>query len=162
MIIEKIEKKLISYYQGNVNDIDHFMKVHSYAKMIAELENLSQETIYIIEIAAIVHDIACPLCREKYGIADPSKQEQESEALLRPFLEEFDIPTILLERIIYLVSHHHTYVNVDGIDYQILIEADFIVNATENISYRDRLPMSKEYLFKTNTGKELLKSIFSL
>ena len=30
-----------------------------------------------------------------------------------------------IERVKYLVGHHHTYDNIDGLDYQILIEADF-------------------------------------
>ena len=38
----------------------------------------------------------------------------------------------MIERIAYLVGHHHTLTNIDGMDYQILIEADFIANATEN------------------------------
>lgn len=37
-----------------------------------------------------------------------------------------------IDRICYLVGHHHTYVNVDGIDYRILLEADFLVNAYED------------------------------
>ena len=42
----------------------------------------------ILEIAAIVHDIACPLCREKYGRADGYLQEQESELWLLLNLEK--------------------------------------------------------------------------
>ena len=32
----------------------------------------------------------------------------------------------------YLVGHHHTLKDIEGIDYQILIEADYIVNAYES------------------------------
>jgi hypothetical protein len=31
----------------------------------------------------------------------------------------------LVERVCYLVGHHHTYTNIDGPDYQILVEAGF-------------------------------------
>lgn len=46
---------------------------------IAELENVDDETRYIIEAAAITHDIACPLCREKYGNTNGKHQEVEGE-----------------------------------------------------------------------------------
>ena len=65
MIISKIMKKMISYSEGNLHDIHHFMLVWSYAKTIGELEKLDTESQLILEIAAILHDIACPLCRRK-------------------------------------------------------------------------------------------------
>ena len=37
----------------------------------------------------------------------------------------------LIDRISYLIAHHHTVTGIDGMDYQILIEADFLVNAAE-------------------------------
>ena len=37
-----------------------------------------------------------------------------------------------MNRVTYLVGHHHSPEQIDGIDYQILIEADYIVNASEN------------------------------
>ena len=37
------------------------------------------------------------------------------------------------------MSHHHTYTGVDGLDYQILLEADYIVNASENHYRRENL-----------------------
>ena len=86
---ERISLKMIDFYRGSLHDIEHFLKVHAYALLIGRLEDLDEKTQRTLEIAAIVHDIACPLCREKYGAAYGDKQEIESEALLRPFLEEF-------------------------------------------------------------------------
>ena len=37
-----------------------------------------------------------------------------------------------MNRVAYLVGHHHSPEQIDAIDYQILIEADYIVNASEN------------------------------
>ena len=34
----------------------------------------------------------------------------------------------MIRRVEYLVGHHHTYKDIDGLDYQILVEADFLVN----------------------------------
>ena len=39
-------------------------------------------------MAVVIHDIACPLCRQKYGNADGKNQEKESEPLVREFLAD--------------------------------------------------------------------------
>jgi len=36
------------------------------AKITGSLEGIDEKTFDTLEIAAIVHDISCPLCREKY------------------------------------------------------------------------------------------------
>lgn len=60
-------EKMIKFYNGNLHDINHFLKVYAYAKTIGELEKLDAGVQEILELAAVVHDIACPICREKYG-----------------------------------------------------------------------------------------------
>lgn len=67
MSISGIIQKMIDFYDGNLHDIDHFLKVWSYAKPIGEQESIDSETQRVLEVAAVVHDIACPLCRRKYG-----------------------------------------------------------------------------------------------
>ena len=125
-------EKMIDFYQGNLRDIEHFLKVWAYAKTIGEQESVDENTQGILELAAVVHDISCPLCREKYGNTNGKNQELESEPLVKEFFEEMPVSEQKVERIIWLVTHHHTYTNIDGIDYQILIEADFLVNASES------------------------------
>lgn len=132
MIKEQMIEKMIVFCQGNTHDISHFLKVLSFASLIGRMESLDETDLNTLEYAAIVHDIACPLCRLKYGHTKGGYQEWESEPLLRLFLEEFPISESVKERVIYLVSHHHTYHPVDGIDHQILLEADFLVNAGES------------------------------
>lgn len=160
MKIEEIMKKMIVYADGNHHDINHFMKVHSFARTIGLSEGLDDHTQYILEAAAIVHDIACPLCRIKYGNTNGKHQEEESEVLLREFFKDTDITNDALERIIYLVTHHHTYTGVDGIDYQILLEADFLVNGDESEKYKNQIKEFEKNVFKTSSGRWLLEEIF--
>jgi len=159
MLKAKVTEKMIDYYNGSVNDISHFLKVHSYAKTIAALESVEPKTLLTIELAAIVHDIACPLCRNKYGNVAGNLQELESPALLAPFFDEFDIDEDMKNRIVWLVSHHHTVTDVDGIDYQILLEADFLVNAEKLADNRQAIMDFRSKVFKTESGKRLLDSI---
>lgn len=157
---ERISLKMIDFYRGSLHDIEHFLKVHAYALLIGRLEGLDERTQRTLEIAAIVHDIACPLCREKYGAAYGDKQEIESEALLRPFLEEFALDKEMLERIVYLVSRHHTTTGVDGEDYRILLEADFLVNASEGNLSRGAVEAFYESTVRTDAARALFQSIY--
>ena len=162
MAISNIMQKMIEYSNGNLHDINHFIKVWTYAKNIAELEGVKKDTLYILEIAAITHDIACPLCREKYGNTNGKYQEIEGESLVRDFLKDTDLSQEQIERIAYLIAHHHTFKDIDGIDYQILIEADYIVNAEESSYSNENIKNFSEKFFKTKTGINLLKNIFGL
>ena len=64
------------------------------------------------------------------------------------------------ERIIYLVTHHHTYTNVEGMDYQILLEADYLVNADESEYSDEAVRNFRERVFKTQSGLHMLDSIY--
>ncbi len=159
MLKAQMTAKMIEYYNGALNSVTHFLKVHNYARTIAVLEKVDAETLDTIEFAAIVHDIACPLCRQKYGHAAGNLQELESPALLKPFLSQFQLSEDVRERIIWLVAHHHTYTNVDGIDHRILLEADFLVNAEKLAGNHDAIKEFRSNVFRTSTGISLLNSI---
>ena len=161
-MLEKLFLKMLELYAGNRSDIEHFVKVHAYARQLGLLEGLDARTQFTLEAAAIVHDIACPLCREKYGNTLGSNQERESEAILRPFLAEFELDPDTLERIVYLVSRHHTYTGVDGADCQILLEADFLVNAGESGYSRETIESFRSSVFKTASGLRLLHGIYGV
>ena len=160
MKISEIMEKMIAFSKGNIHDINHFMCVWTYAKTIGELENLDQETQYILEVAAITHDIACPFCREKYGNTNGKYQEKEGMPIVKEFLADTGMSEAQIERVAYLVGHHHTYKDIDGMDYQILVEADFLVNYFEDGLDKEHIKKSAEKIFKTETGKKIVKEMF--
>ena len=162
MRIAEITKKMIEYSQGNLHDINHFLKVYGFAKTIGECEGLDGETQTILEAAALVHDIACPLCREKYGNTNGKYQEKEGMLLTAEFLEGTGLSAEMTDRIVYLVGHHHTLTEIDGMDYQILIEADYLVNADESGYSRENIQNMRDKVFRTATGIVLLKSIYGV
>ena len=153
----KLIRQMIAFDHGSTHDVEHFLKVYAYARTIGKLTGLDEETQRILEIASIVHDIACPLCREKYGRADGRLQEQESEPILRDFLAGYNLPEKVLERVIFLVCHHHTITGVDGLDWRILLEADFLVNAQENGMTAQQMDSAREAFFRTEAGCEMLR-----
>lgn len=162
MNVSEIAARMIQYSNGNLHGINHFMKVYAYAKTIGECEGLDSKTQATLEVAAILHDIAIPLCLQKYGNADGPYQEAEGAILAGEFLKDSGCPDELVQRVVFLVGHHHTLKDVIGMDYQILIEADYIVNADEGNLSQENIRNTMESVFKTGTGISLLKSIYGL
>lgn len=160
--ISQLMEQMIVFSNGNLHDITHFITVWTYAKTIGELEGLDADTQYLLEATAIVHDIACPFCREKYGRADGKLQEKEGPALVRAFLADSGMTEAQVERIAYLVGHHHTLTGIDGMDYQILIEADYLVNASEKTYSPANVQNFMNTSMKTESGKKLAKALFRL
>ena len=68
---------LSELYKGDAKRIQHFCKVHSYAKLIAETENVDKKCLFTIEAAALTHDIGIHFCEEKYGNCNGKLQEKE-------------------------------------------------------------------------------------
>ncbi len=162
MTISQIIEKMIAYSKGNIHDIDHFIRVWTYARTIGELEGLDRENLFVLETAAITHDIACPICREKYGNTNGKHQESEGQHLVRCFLADTGMTQQQIDRVAYLVGHHHTYREIDGLDYQILIEADFIANCSEIGCSENKIRYFMDEWMKTESGKQLVRDVFCI
>ena len=160
MLIAQLTEKMIQRSKGNLHDINHFLKVHAYARTIGIREGLPAETQTILEAAALVHDIACPLCREKYGNTNGKHQEREGVVLAEEFLRDSGLSQTARDRVVYLVGHHHTPQGVDGPDYQILLEADYLVNADEGHCSPENIRSTRDKIFRTKTGIALLDAIY--
>jgi HD superfamily phosphodiesterase len=159
-MLNKLHMAMIELYKGDSRRIQHFCKVHSYARLIAQMENVDYKTLFIIETAALTHDIGIHTCEEKYGECGGRLQEKEGPALAKELLERLGFETDISERVQYLIAHHHTYSNIDGIDYQILVEADFLVNMYEDGVSKDAVLKAYNNIFKTEYGKYICKDMF--
>ncbi|MGI6254613.1 MAG: GNAT family N-acetyltransferase [Acutalibacter sp.] len=148
------------YEQGCTQRVNHFLKVHAFAKTIGEGEGYSPETRQLLEAAALVHDIGIKPSLEKYGREDGPCQEKEGPAPAREMLERLGYLPDFVERVCFLVGHHHTYTNIDGPDYQALVEADFLVNIFENNLQRPAIEEIEKKIFHTATGKTLLETLY--
>ena len=162
MTIAQILNKMIAASNGNIHDIDHRLRVWAYARTIGELKGLDAETQYLLEVASITHDIACPLCREKYGNTNGKYQELEGAVLVRAFLAGTGMTETQIARVAYLVGHHHTLRDIHGMDYQILIEADYIANASENGYAKESVIHFLNTIMKTASGRQLAASVLGI
>lgn len=161
-MINDLYLAMIELYSGDAKRIQHFTKVHSYAKLIGETERLDSKSLIILEVAALTHDIGIHTCEEKYGDCNGKLQEKEGPEIAEKLLRKLGFENDIVERVLYLIAHHHTYNDICGIDYQILVEADFIVNIMEEQLNKTSALSVYNNIFKTDTGKLICKNMFSL
>jgi len=152
---------MVNYYSGDTKRINHFMKVLGYASLICDSENMDTETRLIIEMAAIVHDIGIKISEEKYNSSSGHYQQIEGPAEARRMLGKLKVKENIIERCCWLIANHHTYTNIEDIDHQILVEADFLVNIDEDEISKEATHKVKEEIFKTKAGIELLAHLFN-
>ena len=154
--------KMIAFDEGDPKRIQHFVKVHSFAKLIGELEKLDDHTLYTLEAAAYLHDIGIRIAEEKFGRNDGKLQEQEGPEPAGKLMRECGFEEDVISRVQYLIAHHHTYQGIDGQDYQILVEADFLVNHFEGNSSPAAIGATLHTIFRTQTGKDICREMFAL
>lgn len=157
---ERVLRAAIAYNGTDAARIHHLIKVTGFAQAIAEAEVTDEDTRYTLEIAAILHDIGIHEAERKHGSSAGPYQEQEGPAVARSILEPLGMPEEITERVCWLIAHHHTVKPIGGMDHQILLEADFLVNA-----YEDQLPHAAAETFcrtvaRTKTGTEMIRSLY--
>ena len=152
----------MDFFQTDAKRIQHFIKVYEFARLIGEEEHLSEEELTILQSAAIVHDVGIRPAEEQYQRCDGKLQEQlgpkEAEKLLQGLFYSQDI----IDRVCYLVGHHHTYQNIDGIDYQILVEADFLVNSFEAHLAPEGIITFRDHVFRSESAIRMLNDMWGL
>lgn len=159
-LLDTLFQEMVVYYGGDPERIQHFIKVHSFSAYIGRKENISEEEQIILEAAAYVHDIGIKAAERIYGSSDGKYQEELGPELAEDMLGKCGFSEVQVQRVSYLVGHHHTYTDMDGSDYQILVEADFLVNLHENHSSGHAIQTAYDKIFKTETGKMLCKTMF--
>lgn len=158
--IDHLIAEMIEYYSGDPKRIQHFIKVHGFARLIGSMEGLGEDALFSLETAAVVHDIGIRLCEEKYGDCSGKLQEKEGPPIAGALLKKLGFEQSVTDRVCWLVGHHHTYSNIDSFDYQILVEADFLVNLYEESLPRESCEAVLKNIFRTESGINLCKKLF--
>lgn len=152
--------RMMDYDKGKPELIQHFLKVHQFARLIGGAEGLDPQTMHILEIASIVHDIGIPPSLRIYGDDAGRHQEELGPAEAEKMLQSLGYNADVIARVSRLVGRHHTYTDILGADHQILIEADFLVNLFENHAGPEAIRRAYETIFTTDAGKALLRMQF--
>ncbi len=158
------KKKLVDEMKQVFRDTpfwaEHTMRVLANAETIAKGEGVSAEMQNIISATAILHDIGAVEAVRKHGSASAKYQELEGPAVARQLLTKCDYPDEVVDRVAFIVGHHHSPEVIDGIDFQIQWEADLLENL-----HRQKASITPEEMnsrvranFKTKTGLALAES----
>jgi uncharacterized protein len=158
--IQNVMMKMIEYDAGDPKRIQHFIKVYQFAKLIAEMEHVDKNTQEIIEVSALVHDIGIHASEQKYHSSAGNYQELEGPPIAQALLKGLGYSDEVISRVCWLVGHHHTYHNIQDMDHQILVEADFLVNAYEDNLTASAISDVLSKIFKTPSGKRLLQTMY--
>lgn len=159
--IARLVEAMADYDRGDPMRIHHFLKVHSLAAVIGRREGLDEDTLFVLETAAIVHDIGIHLAEQRHGSSAGTWQEKEGPAEARRLLTAVGGYTeAQIRRVEYLVGHHHTYTHIEGADYQILVEADFLVNIFEDHLTPHAVERIRRKIFRTPTALRLFDAMY--
>lgn len=159
-MVENILYKMIEYFSDDVKRINHSIKVNSFARNIGISENVNNDELFILEVSSILHDIGIKEAEKIYNSSSGKYQEMLGPDIAKKILLEFNININILDRIFYLIGNHHSYDKIEGIDYQILIESDFLVNVYEdNMNINIKKNIYTKY-FKTKTGKKIYNDLY--
>jgi len=159
-LVKDVIFKMIKYFGNDVRRINHAMKVYGFAKTIGEFEAISNEKLQILEVAAILHDIGIKESERKYNLSSGTYQEIEGPPIALELLSDFKLESEFIDRVCYLIGNHHTYSRIDYIDFQILVEADLLVNIFEDSLSEQTINHLKEKYFKTRSGILFLEGMY--
>ena len=157
---EEIIKEMILYFNNDVRRINHALKVYAFCAAIADLEKLDDKNRLIVKLSGILHDIGIKEAERKYNSSAGPYQEKEGPAIAKQIMEKYPIDTEIIERVCHIVGHHHSYGKIDGPDFQILVEADFLVNIYEDEMDGQAVASIRSKYFKTKAAVELLDTMY--
>ncbi len=161
--LARLMRAMVRYDSGDVRRIQHFVKVHDFAATIGVSEGLDEETQFVLEAAAILHDIGIHLAEAMYGNCNGKAQEELGPGEARKLLSEVGgFSAGQVERICWLIGHHHTYTGVTASDHRILLEADFLVNSFEDNLSPDAVANFRDKVFRSPSAIALLNDMWGL
>jgi HD superfamily phosphodiesterase len=152
--------EMIKYFGKDVRRINHALKVYSFASLIATYEVQDQFSIEVVAYSSLLHDIGIKNSEIKYGSSSGNYQEIEGPPVVKEILASLKIDNAVIDRVCFLVAHHHTYNKIDGTDFRILVEADFLVNVFEDGLEQNTIKNVYNNVFKTEAGRNLLKTMY--
>jgi len=157
---EQYSNQLKQHFGQDQRRIAHAFKVCAVAERIMDGEGVNDTLRKIITITALLHDVGIKIAEEKYQSSAGPYQEIEGPPIVRAIMEQCQETKELIERVVYIVGGHHTATKNDGLDFQIIWEADLFVNIEEDNIHTNNNQKMQELIaknFRTPTGIQIAK-----
>jgi len=157
-------KEMKEYFGMDQKRINHALNVLEKAESIAEQEGITdKKMLEVIRLTAIFHDIGIHEAEKKYKSTAGKYQEQEGPPIAEKLMSRINVDQEIQERVLHIISYHHTFSKIDGKDFQIIWEADMLANLEEKDLFKDKdhYPYI-DNTFSTKAGKEKLKKAYQV
>ena len=158
--IAKVALAMMQKNSGDIRRIEHSLKVYGYAQLLGVAESLNEKTLEILELTALLHDIGIHVAEKKYAKSASHYQETEGPPVARDILTSLEFNPETVDRVCFIISKHHTFTAVDGVDFQLLVEADFLVNSTEDHMTDHQIIHFAKNIFRSESGFIYLRKLF--
>ena len=132
--------RAVEYNENDALRIHHLIRVHTFARIIGKSDGFDESNQKIAELAALLHDIGIHNAEKKYDSTDGKYQE--------------------IDRVCYIVEHHHTLSAIDGQDFQAVVEADLLVNMYDDHLDKETIRKIRDRIFKTRKGTQLVNEMY--
>lgn len=160
--VDRLYDAMLAYFAGDPRRCQHLLKVHSLAARLGRAEGLDPASQETLELAALCHDCGIKPAEAQLGYNNGKLQEAYGPGAARQLLAPLGLGEGQLERICYLVGHHHSYEQIQGLDFQLLVESDLLVNFYEDGLSQDRLRPVVAKLFRSASGRALAEAMYGL
>ena len=156
---ERIGLEMKKYFGTDFKRVNHALKVARHAEQILKIEGGNP---LVVLGAAFLHDIGIHEAEKKHGNTSGHYQEKEGPPIARKILNRLDIEKEIVDEICDIIGHHHHPREEETLHFQILYEADWLVNIEEDWFLKDREELETliSKVFKTVTGKKFAEDLY--
>jgi HD domain len=154
LLRSRIALEMKKYFGTDFKRVQHAISVAKYAEQILKMEGGNP---LVVMGAAYLHDIGIYEAERKHGTPSGPYQEMEGPGIARGILERLGVQKEMIDEICDIIGHHHSPREEETLNFQILYEADWLVNLEEGGNLKDRKELEEliERAFRTVTGKQL-------
>jgi len=153
----RIALEMKKYFGADFKRVHHAIKVARFAEQILKMEGGNP---LVVIGAAYLHDIGVHEADRKHGSHSGRYQEMDGPAIAREILERLNAPKQMIDEICDIIGHHHSPREEETLNFQIVYEADWLVNFEEEGFSKDRKKVEElvAKVFKTVTGRQLAEN----
>jgi HD superfamily phosphodiesterase len=154
---ERIAREMRKVFGKDLKRINHAHKVARFAEEILEGEGGNPT---VVLASSYLHDIGIHEAERKYNSTAGGYQEREGPPIARDILGRLGVDRETIDEVCDLIAHHHSPGHIKTVNFQILWEADSLVNLEETAEKGpDKIEKIIERTFRTTTGKRLAKTL---
>ncbi|MFB0507884.1 MAG: HD domain-containing protein [Thermodesulfobacteriota bacterium] len=156
LLKDRIALEMRKVFGTDHKRINHANRVAQIAEEISKAEGGDPA---VVIAASYLHDIGIHEAENKYNSSAGHYQEIMGPPIARNILEKLGAEKNLIDEVCDIIARHHSPGKIQTLNFQILWEADCLVNFEEASNQEpDHVKKTVEDTFKTATGRELAKT----